>query len=222
MTHKLIVFLDYANIDHTATNRGLSLDYGALLNYLAEGRFLAEAHVFVPRDPHAPYARDRAIEDLWQQGYLVHDKIGIPRGDSYKCDFDVEITLEMMRSAELAHPDIVVLASGDGDFLPVARELRRRAIRVEVAAFPEHVARNLRLQASGYINLERWIQEISDSEKTEDTAIGSSENEKTDDRIHAQEIPAANDFSIPTARVWSDDRNRFLKESTTSCVESVN
>lgn len=40
-------------------------------------------------------------------------------GDTYKCDFDVEITLDLMRTAEIVKPDIIVLLSGDKDFVPV-------------------------------------------------------------------------------------------------------
>ena len=104
---KLTVFNDFANINAAYQQQGMSPDYRDLLHYLSEGRFLVEAHAFVPIDPRSPHARDQVIEDLCGQGYLVHTKIGALAGDGYRCDFDVEITLELMRTAEIVKPDII-------------------------------------------------------------------------------------------------------------------
>jgi uncharacterized LabA/DUF88 family protein len=156
---RLVIFNDYANIEAAYQELGAHLDELDLLDYLCEGRFLVEAHAFVPIDPRNPHARDAAIENLWRIGYLVHDKVGAIAGDSYRCNLDVEVTLEMMRTAEIVKPDIIVLISGDKDFIPVILELRRRGIRVEVAAFPaQNAAREVMLKASGFIDLGRYRQ----------------------------------------------------------------
>lgn len=162
---RITVFLDYANINRSFEQFNPPPDYADLLNYLGEGRFTVEAHAFVPVDPRNPCARDREIEALWQAGYLVHQKVGTPIGsDGYKCDFDVEITLEMMRTAEIVRPEIIVLASGDKDFVPLILELRRRGIRVEVAAFAGiNAAREVMQKASGFIDLCQYVAETGDA-----------------------------------------------------------
>lgn len=157
---KLVLFNDYANINAAFRNHGTQPDYRDLLEYLAEGRFLVEAHAFVPIDPRNPHARDSLIQKLWSQGYLVHTKVGAIAGDTYKCDFDVEITLELMRTAEIVKPGIIALVSGDKDFVPVILELRRRGIRVEVAGFPGiNAAEEVILKASGFVDLQVYLQE---------------------------------------------------------------
>lgn len=157
---KIVVFLDYANTNAALQTQGAEQDYADLLAYLAEGRFLIEAHAYVPIDPRNPHGRDRQIETLWQSGWLAHTKVGAIAGESYKCDFDVEITLDLMRTAEIVKPDIIVLVSGDKDFVPVMLELRRRGIRVEVAAFPGgNAAREIILKASGFIDLREYLRE---------------------------------------------------------------
>lgn len=161
---KIVVFLDYANLNRTALDRGYALDYGRLLAYLSEGRFLVEAYGYVPINPRKPCARDGEIEALWNQGYLVRSKIGAITGDTYKCNFDVEITLELMRVAQQVRPDIMVLMSGDQDFLPVVLALREQGIRVEVAAFPENAAREMVLKSSGFINLSLYCQQENEAE----------------------------------------------------------
>ncbi len=154
---KLVVFNDYANVEAAYQQQGQATDNRDLLHYLSEGRFLVEAHAFVPIDPRNPHGRDQAIEDLWSQGYLVHSKLGAIAGENYRCDFDVEITLELMRTAEIVKPDIIVLMSGDKDFIPVIIELRRRGIRVEVAAFPGvNAALESVMKCSGFIDLHRY------------------------------------------------------------------
>ena len=154
----VVVFLDYANIDRAAADKGYRTDYAALLGYLSEGRFLQEAYCYVPIDPRAPYARDAEIEDLWSAGYLMRSKPGVLAEETYKCNFDVEITLDLMRVAEQLAPAIIVLASGDGDFVPVLVALRERGIRVEVAAFVDNAARAMILKSSGFIDLEVYYR----------------------------------------------------------------
>ena len=157
---KLVVFNDFANTAGAFAAVGDTPDYADILAYLSEGRFLLEAHAYVPIDPRNPNGRDRQIERLWRDGFLVHSKVGAFKGEGYKCDFDVEITLDLMRTAEIVRPDIIVLMTGDKDFVPVILELRGRGIRVEVAAFPNrNAARELVQKASGFIDLSRYLEE---------------------------------------------------------------
>ena len=154
---KVVVFLDYANINAAGSQRKCPVDYGQLLGYLAdpeEGRFLQEAFAYVPIDPRREHAMDERLRELWDMGYLVKSKVGTIAGQSYKCDFDVEMTLDMSRMAYELKPDIVVLASGDGDFVPVVLELRSKGVRVEVAAYNESMSGLLRHRCSGFIDLD--------------------------------------------------------------------
>lgn len=163
---RLVIFNDYANIEAAFRQLGIELDEQELLRYLSEGRFLVEAHAFVPVDPRNAYGRDALLERLWNAGYIVHDKLGTIVGDGFRCNLDVEITMELMGTAEMVKPDIIVLMSGDKDFIPVILELRRRGIRVEVAAFANHnAARDVMLKASGFIDLERYCEEQTASEE---------------------------------------------------------
>ena len=108
---------------------------------------------------------------------MVHTKVGAIAGDTYKCDFDVEITLDLMRTAEIVKPDIIVLLSGDKDFVPVMLELRQRGIRVEVAAFPrKNAAREVMLKASGFIDLDAYLNESPDNQPSE-LEIGDSDTD---------------------------------------------
>lgn len=96
---KLIFFLDYANIDRAANDKLYRMDYKHLLDYISEGRSLIDAHVYVPIDPRNEHKHDREIEDLWLAGYIVHNKIGSITGSSYRCNFDIELTMDILQIA---------------------------------------------------------------------------------------------------------------------------
>jgi len=193
MKERIVIFNDYANTNAAFQNYNAEPDYGDLKDYLSESRFLVEYHAFVPKDPRNPHARDREIEALWSTGALVHSKVGSPAGDTYKCDFDVEITLELMRTAEIVKPDIIVLLSGDKDLIPVILELRKRGIRVEVAAFPNvNAAREVMLKASGFIDLSQYVDERNNGyDHTE-----KGEEERIDSTMTAWEINSPDDEHV--------------------------
>lgn len=153
---RVTVFLDLANIEASAPGR---VDYKALHRYLGEGRYLQEAYAYVPVDPRLPQGRDGLINHLQQSGWMVHTKMGKPAGTSYKANVDVEMTIDMIQCAEIIRPDILVLCSGDGDFLPLIRFMRQRGVRIEVAAFQRAASREVRNESSGFIDLDYWYAE---------------------------------------------------------------
>lgn len=165
---KVVVFLDYANINAASRQLNGNVDYGTLLNYLAdetEDRTLQTAYAYVPIDPRQEHAKDTLIAELWQMGYIVKTKVGTIAGDSYKCDFAVEMTLDISRVAYNSAPDKIVLVSGDSDFIPIVLDMRNRGIRVEVAAFEIAMSRHLALRSSGFINLDAIIDTAEDIEE---------------------------------------------------------
>ncbi|HZS79705.1 MAG TPA: NYN domain-containing protein [Ktedonobacteraceae bacterium] len=150
---KVVVFLDFANVNRASREKRLRLDYHHLLQYLGEGRFLVDAYAYVPVNPRNEHRSDGIIEALWRSGYIVTTKLGTIAGGTYKCNFDVEIAMDVQRVVYQVKPDILVLASGDSDFVPLIQEVRKAGVRVEVAAFEENAGPDIMLKCSGFINL---------------------------------------------------------------------
>ena len=150
---KVVVFLDYANVNRTAREKRYRLDYQHLLYYMSEERFLIDAYCYVPINPRNEHRRDGVIEDLWRSGYIVTSKIGTIAGGTYKCNFDVEITMDVLKVVHTVKPDIIVLASGDADFLALIQDVRKTGVRVEVAAFEENAGADMMSKCSGFIDL---------------------------------------------------------------------
>lgn len=164
---RVVFFVDFANIDRAARDAQVEIDYAHLLDYMAEGRFLVDAHVYLPIDPRNEHSLDRLAENLWRSGYVVRQKVGTIAGNSYKCNVDVEITMDVLSTAYQVKPDIIVLATGDGDFSPLVQEVRRLGIRLEVASFEASASRELRLKSSGFISLDVYAREVLGAEVAE-------------------------------------------------------
>jgi uncharacterized LabA/DUF88 family protein len=150
---KVVFFLDYANINRAAREKRYRLDYQDLLHYVGEGRFLLDAHCYVPINPRNEHRLDAVVEELWGAGYIVTTKMGTIAGGTYKCNFDVEITMDVLKVAYQMKPDIIVLASGDSDFTSLILEVRKSGVRVEVAAFLETAGAGILSKCSGFIDL---------------------------------------------------------------------
>ena len=69
-----------------------------------------------------------------------------------KADWDVGIAVDAIRTAELV--DTIVLASGDGDFIPLVEFLKNQGRRVEVLAFGRSTSGRLKEIADEFIDLE--------------------------------------------------------------------
>jgi uncharacterized LabA/DUF88 family protein len=175
---KTLFFLDFANINRAASDHGIRMEYSHLKSYMGFGRELLDAYCYVPIDPRNEHRFDRDIEELQKAGYLVTTKVGTYAGDSYKCDFDVEMTIDIIRMAHLIRPEIIVVGTGDSDFIPVVTELRKMGIRVEIAAFNSSMSKKLKLNSSGFIDLDSYVTEAI-NEQSSETILGHGESAET-------------------------------------------
>lgn len=165
LTHERVaVFVDYHNTLHALRRVGRQIDLVALRRYLTEGRHLLEAFLYIAThpQPEQQQADQATLQRLRQHGFLIRSKVGqlLPNG-RLKCDFDLEMALDVQEFAGRTRPDIVVLVTGDGDFTPLAQRLRLQGIRVEVASVPGSVSTALRVMANGFVDLTQLGQEVA-------------------------------------------------------------
>mgnify|MGYP001435257617 CR=1 FL=1 len=164
LTHeRTVAFFDYHNTLNALRREGRQIDLAALRDYLSEGRHLVEAFLYIATHPLAEQQQaDQAmLQRLRQHGFLIRSKVGqlLPNG-RLKCDFDMEMALDVQDFVARARPDIVVLVTGDGDFTPLVQRLRLQGIRVEVASTPGTTAASLKAMANGFVDLTRLGEEI--------------------------------------------------------------
>ncbi len=201
---KVVFFLDYANINRAAREKRYRMDYADLLHYIGEQRFLVEAYCYVPINPRNEHRLDGEIEELWRSGYMVNTKLGTIAGGTYKCNFDIEIAMDVLRVVYQVKPDILVLATGDSDFIPLIQEVRRAGVRVEVAAFVETAGTDILLKASGFINLAVYYEGFLAAQDGDQRA-DSIEEEQFKELIQSQASDLDGDDKKVTADLAGDD-----------------
>ncbi len=70
------------------------------------------------------------------------------QGKTWMVNWDIGIAVDILTQAN--GPDVIVLASGDGDFLPLLTYCKRRGIRMEITAFPGSDSTVLAIAANAY------------------------------------------------------------------------
>ena len=74
-------------------------------------------------------------------------------GGAKKADWDVGIVIDAIRTAQAL--DVIVLCSGDGDFIPLVEYLKNQGKRVEVLAFGKTTSLKLKEVADEFIDLDQ-------------------------------------------------------------------
>jgi uncharacterized LabA/DUF88 family protein/cold shock CspA family protein len=102
---------------------------------------VVEAHLFAGRIS-ATEARDRENDSLFREriwdDILVKEDVTshyMPMGARGEKGIDVALALECFESAIARELDVVVLVTGDADFIPLVRKLNARGIRVMTIGF---------------------------------------------------------------------------------------
>ncbi len=150
---RVAIFVDVQNIYYTVRQAyGAQFDYNAFWRRVTAGRQVIGATAFaIDRND----SKQRAFQNILRGiGFNVKLKPFISRADgSAKGDWDVGIVLDALDAAP--NVDIVVLASGDGDFDMLVERLRERhKLIVEVYGVPQLTARSLMDAATRFIPIE--------------------------------------------------------------------
>ncbi len=153
---KVTILVDVQNIYYTSREAyRRNFDYNAFWRQITAGRTVVKA---------IAYAIDRGDEKQRQFqnilraiGFEVKLKPYIQRADgSAKGDWDVGITLDAIEYGQ--HSDVLVLASGDGDFGLLAEKLvSQYQTEVEVYGVPALTAQALIKAASRFIAIDETL-----------------------------------------------------------------
>jgi uncharacterized LabA/DUF88 family protein len=147
---KVAVFVDVQNIYYTTRQKfSRHFDYNRFWAEATRGREVVKAIAFaIDRDDEKQKQFQNILRAI---GFEVKLRPFIQRNDgSAKGDWDVGITLDVLEYAPLA--DVVVLASGDGDFDLLVQKVRdKHAVRVEVYGVAELTAASLIRAADRFV-----------------------------------------------------------------------
>jgi len=141
------IFVDVQNMFYAAKQFNGRLDFQKLLHSALRERRLIVAKAYVVQNPESD--QSGFVSMLQQLSYQVKRKDLRLRADgSAKGDWDMGMAIDMISLAEKL--DVVVLVSGDGDFVDLVNLLKTMGPRVEVFSFPHNTARDLMEAADQY------------------------------------------------------------------------
>ncbi len=159
------VFVDVANLYFSArVMYQKRVNFKEILKEASDGRKLIRAFAYVIR---AESPEEQGFFDaLESQGYQVRKKdLQVFYGGHKKGDWDVGLAMDAIRLAPKL--DVIVLVSGDGDYLPLVEYLQNLGQQVEVVAFGRSASSKLVEKADLFVDLDRDPKKFLLSEKRE-------------------------------------------------------
>ena len=145
------IFVDASNMYFATQNLyKANLNYKNVLQIAVAGRQLVRAFAYVI-ETESNKERDffSALTDL---GYETRIKpLQIFQGGAKKGDWDVGLTIDVVRLLPLL--DTVVLVSGDGDYIDLIDYLRGHGRRTEVMAFKKNTSGRLIEEVDEFIDM---------------------------------------------------------------------
>jgi uncharacterized protein (TIGR00288 family) len=148
---RVAVFIDAQNMYHSARSLfGGKVNFKSVLQTAVGGRQLIRAFSYVIR---TKTGEEKAfLEALEKAGIELRvEDLQEFYGGAKKGDWDVGLTVDAIRTAEIV--DTIVIASGDGDFIPLVEYLKNQGRRVEIIAFGKSTSGKLKEIADDFIDL---------------------------------------------------------------------
>ncbi|HBV33208.1 TPA: hypothetical protein DIC39_03140 [Patescibacteria group bacterium] len=145
------VFVDVQNMYYSGRNLyNAKVNFGAILNLAVAGRKLIRAIAYVVRAEAPDEAK--FFEALDGQGFELKMKdLQVFWGGAKKGDWDVGLSIDAISLASKL--DVVVLVTGDGDYVPLVNYLQFLGQRVEVVAFGKTTSSKLIDNADSWFDL---------------------------------------------------------------------
>jgi uncharacterized LabA/DUF88 family protein len=153
------IFIDTQNIYHSAKNfYKANVDFGNLVKILTGERNLVRAIAYVIKSDLSE-KEISFFEALVLKGIELRIKeiIHLPGGEK-KADWDVGIAVDTIRISKFL--DVVILVSGDGDFLPLVEYLKNQGNVVEIAGFGRNTSTKLKEVADFFYDLDEIKDKI--------------------------------------------------------------
>jgi uncharacterized LabA/DUF88 family protein len=148
------VFIDTQNLYHTARNLYNSkINFGNVLREAVAGRLLIRARAYVVNTESGE--ETAFFEALQKQGIEIKTKeLQVFSGGAKKADWDVGLAVDAISAAPKL--DAVILATGDGDFIPLVEYLQMNmGCQVEVISFGRSTSMKLKEAADDFIDMDK-------------------------------------------------------------------
>ncbi len=146
------VFVDVQNLYYSAKNLyQKKVSYEKILTTAIAGRQLIRAFAYVIK---ADSETEQGFFDaLTKRGFEVREKdLQVFYGGAKKGDWDVGLCMDAVRM--LPKIDVLVLVSGDGDYVDLLDYARSQGVRTEVIAFGKTTSNRLLAATDGFADID--------------------------------------------------------------------
>lgn len=176
LDQRVAVFIDTQNLYHSAKNLyNAKVNFGAIMDTVIGKRKLIRALAYVITTEAGD--ETQFFEALTKLGIETKTKdLQIFYGGAKKADWDVGMAVDAIRLAPKV--DTIVLATGDGDFVPLVTFLKEHfGVQVEVISFGRSSSTKLREACEDFIDMcdhpEKYILGYRERRPTKKTKGGS-------------------------------------------------
>lgn len=141
------------NLYHSAKNLyGSRVNFAELMKLAVQNRQVVRALVYVVKGGES--GEEQAFFDaLEKTGFELKMKdLQVFAGGAKKADWDVGLAVDVIAMAKQL--DVVVLVTGDGDFVPLVEYLQHNGIVVEAVSFGRSTSLKLKETVNNYIDLD--------------------------------------------------------------------
>ena len=148
------VFIDVQNVYHSVKNLyNARVNFGNLIKTVVADRPLVRSVAYVAKSETAE-GEDSFFEALKKAGLELRCKdLQVYADGAKKADWDVGMAVDAIRMANFL--DVVILVTGDGDFVPLVEYLKWGMGRqVEVAGFQKTTSTKLRESVDRFVELD--------------------------------------------------------------------
>lgn len=130
------------------------LDFGQLLTVVSSGRPVKEAHLYGSRPPDNDSLWHSAEKNGWDVQVLDRNTFGKEKGVDMKIGMDITEKTLLSPNGQ----GVIVLVSGDADFLPVIERVIERGWSIEIWSYSN--AAKILKDFSEFRSLEEHLHEI--------------------------------------------------------------
>ncbi len=211
---RVAVLIDTQNLYHSARNLyGARVNFGAVLNEVVGERNLIRAVAYLITTESQDEAQ--FFDALLKMGIETKSKdLQIFHTGNKKADWDVGITVDAIRLASKV--DTIILATGDGDFVPLVEHLKSLGVQVEVVSFGRSASAKLKESTEAFLDLDEDPSKYLLSKtinKYTNQSLQRNERDSRNDRYDRNERDSRNEkdqsqenFVRPMARDRSKDK----------------
>ena len=149
---RVAIFIDTQNLYHSAKNiYRAKVNFDAVVKAALGDRKLIRAIAYVVTTESGE--EQSFFEALEKIGIEVKTKdLQIFFGGAKKADWDVGLAVDAIKHSQKV--DAIVLASGDGDFVPMVEHVRSEGCQVECIAFGKSSSSRLRESVDDFIDMD--------------------------------------------------------------------